>query len=225
MTWDWSTAGKMGPDGKPMTRKDAKGHVTYDSRKGDFTLAVNVVPEYAWFNGQVKYTLVGDPVDKGAGVTPINRFLGGPDDGRSMIWPVKVFRGAQPYDTVTKSLVTPHTAGLDDAAFWKTFDWGKAIAAGMASVNKPFSGQIDFVKTEMSWPITHMVAPKEKALDCKDCHRDGGRLASIKGVYLPGRDRNPLLDAAGFGLAGLTLLGVLGHGAVRFTMRGKGRNK
>ena len=222
MTWDWSTAGKMGPDGKPMTRKDAKGHVTYDSRKGDFTLAENVVPEYAWFNGQVKYTLVGDPVDKGAGVTPINRFLGGPDDGRSMIWPVKVFRGAQPYDPVTKSLVTPHTAGQDDAAFWKTFDWGKAIAAGMASVNKPFSGQIDFVKTEMSWPITHMVAPKEKALDCKDCHRDGGRLAAVKGVYLPGRDRNTLLDTAGFGLAGLTLLGVLGHGAVRVVMRGKG---
>ena len=139
-----------------------------------------------------------------------------------MIWPVKVFRGAQPYDPVTKSLVTPHTAGLDDAAFWKTFDWGKAIAAGMASVNKPFSGQIDFVKTEMSWPITHMVAPKEKALDCKDCHRDGGRLAAVKGVYLPGRDRNTLLDTAGFGLAGLTLLGVLGHGAVRVVMRGKG---
>jgi hypothetical protein len=95
----------------------------------------------------------------------------------------------------------------------------------MASVNKPFSGKIDFVKTEMSWPITHMVAPKEKALDCKDCHRDGGRLAAIKGVYLPGRDRNAMLDAAGFGLAGLTLLGVLGHGAVRFAMRGKGAKK
>jgi len=57
LNWDWSTAGKMGPDGKPMTQKDAKGHVTYDSRKGDFILGENVVPEYYWFNGKVTYTL------------------------------------------------------------------------------------------------------------------------------------------------------------------------
>jgi octaheme c-type cytochrome (tetrathionate reductase family) len=93
LSWDWSTAGKMGPDGKPMTKKDAKGHVIYDSRKGDFELGENVPPEYVWFNGQVKYTLLGDKVDKAAGITPINRFLGGPDDGQSLIWPVKVFRG------------------------------------------------------------------------------------------------------------------------------------
>ncbi len=225
MTWDWSTAGKMGADGKPMVKKDAKGKVIYDTRKGDFSLAENVVPEYTWFNGQIKYTLVGDKVDKSTGVTPINRFLGGPDDGKSMIWPVKVFRGAQPYDPVTHSLVTPHTAGQDDTAYWKNFDWGKAIASGMASVNAPFSGKIDFLKTEMSWPITHMVAPKEKALDCQDCHRDGGRLAAIKGVYLPGRDRNELLDAAGFGLAGMTLIGMLAHGGLRIVTRRKGEKK
>jgi len=160
--------------------------------------------------------------ERRTGVTPINRFLGGPDDGKSMIWPVKVFRGVQPYDPVTHSLVAPHTAGQDDSSYWKHFDWGKAIASGMATVNAPFSGKVDFLKTEMSWPITHMVAPKEKALDCRDCHRRGGRLAAITGVYLPGRDHNPLLDGAGFGLAGLTLLGMLAHGGLRILARGKG---
>jgi hypothetical protein len=74
----------------------------------------------------------------------------------------------------------------------------------------------------MSWPITHMVAPKEQALGCVECHRDGGRLAAVRGVYLPSRDGNELLDKAGFGLAGLTLLGVLGHGAMRIVSRRRG---
>jgi hypothetical protein len=95
----------------------------------------------------------------------------------------------------------------------------------MATVNAPFSGKIDFLKTEMSWPITHMVAPKEKALACQDCHRDNGRLAALKGVYLPGRDRNELLDSIGFGLAGLTLIGMLAHGSLRIVTRRKGEKK
>jgi len=221
MTWDWSTAGQMGPDGKPMVKKDAKGHVIYDSKKGDFTLAENAKPEYAWFNGKVTYTLLGDKVDKSDGVTPINKLEGSANDGKSMIWPLKVFRGVQPYDPVNKTLVTPHTAGMDDTAYWTNFGWEKAIATGMKVSGAPFSGEVDFVKTEMSWPITHMVAPKEKALGCVECHSDNGRLAGIDGVYLPARDRLGQLDRLGWGLALLTLLGVVGHGAMRMASRGR----
>ena len=46
MSWDWSTAGKMDDKGKPIVKKDDKKHVIYDSRKGDFVLEENVVPEY-----------------------------------------------------------------------------------------------------------------------------------------------------------------------------------
>jgi len=191
MSWDWSTAGRMGPDGKPMQIKDAKGGVIYDTKKGDFTLAENVVPEYIWFNGEVKYTLLGDPVDKSAKFTPINRFEGSPTDGKSMIWPVKVFRGVQPYDPVNKSLVIPHTTGSDEASYWKHFNWEKAIAAGMAYVGLPFSGQVDFIKTEMTWPINHMVAPKEKALACRECHIKNGRMKDVPGVDMPGRYMEP----------------------------------
>jgi hypothetical protein len=38
---------------------------------------------------------------------------------------------------------------------------------------------------------------------------------------MPGSHSNPLLDKLGWGLALLTLLGVMGHGAVRFASRGK----
>ena len=50
----------------------------------------------------------------------------------------------------------------------------------------PYSGKFDFIKTQMDWPITHMVAPKDKALGCVQCHAKDGRLAGLPGIYMPG---------------------------------------
>lgn len=189
MMWDWSQAGKMDADGKPYETKDAKGHLVYDSKKGAFILAENVIPSYVWFNGEVRYTTLGDKVEKSQGYVPINRFMGSPTDGKSRIWPVKVYRGIQPYDPVNKTLVIPktHEGDGDPASYSISFDWQKAVAAGMAEVGAPFSGNVDFIRTQMLWPITHMVAPKEKTLGCKECHnRNGGfsegRLKDVPGL-------------------------------------------
>ncbi len=219
MTWDWSTAGQKDAQGQAITRKEAKGRITYESRKGDFTLAENVKPEYAWFNGHIEYTLLTDKIEKTDQRTPINKIGGSATDGKSLIWPMKVFRGAQPYDPVNKTLITPHTAGNDDTGFWKNLAWDKAIPVGMKDSGAPYSGKFEFINTEMSWPITHMVAPKEKALGCVECHVKDGRLAGITGVYLPGRDGSRLVDMAGWGIALLTLIGVLGHGTLRVVHR------
>lgn len=219
MRWDWSTAGRLSPEGKPLLLKDDKGRVIYDSKKGDFVLGENVVPEYAWFNGDVTYTLLGDKVEKGDKPTRINTLGGSPADGRSLIWPMKVFRGSQPYDPVSNTLVTPHTAGNDDTAYWKNFGWEKAIATGMKASGAPFSGKFDFINTEMSWPITHMVAPKGDAVRCNECHMQGGRLDRIEGVYIPGRDGNRWVSLIGWLAAGGTLAGVLLHGLVRIVRR------
>ncbi|UCE89322.1 MAG: cytochrome C, partial [Pseudomonadota bacterium] len=193
-------------------------HVIYNSKKGDFTLGENVVPGYVWFNGKVNYTLVGDRVDPSSGLVQINRFEGSPYDGASVIWPVKVFYGVQPYDPVNKSLVVPHLAGNDDTAYWKNFNWERAVRTGMQYVNAPFSGKVDFVRTEMYWPITHMVAPAADALGCADCHATRGRLEGVDGVYIPGRDANVLVDMIGFTLAAVALLGVLIHGGLRVVL-------
>ncbi|OGT89097.1 MAG: cytochrome C [Gammaproteobacteria bacterium RIFOXYA12_FULL_61_12] len=218
MSWDWSTAGQKGSDGKHMVKKDATGHVTYDTRKGDFALGHDVVPEYRWFNGDIKYTLLGDKVEKSDSPTPINRIDGSPTDGRSMIWPMKIMRGLQPFDPVNKTLVMPHVAGNDDIGYWKNLEWEKAIADGMRNVNAPFSGKVDFIKTEMYWPITHMVAPKEKVVSCTECHAADSRLKGLPGIYMPGHSAKGWLDIIGW-LAALTaLLGVLIHGAVRITL-------
>lgn len=176
MTWDWSKAGQLNSEGKPIVTKDETGHVIYDGQKGEFTYGADVVPEYVWFNGQVQYTLAGEEIDP-TGIVSINKFLGGKDDAQSKIWPVKRFEAMQPYDIVNNTLVIPHLFGSDESAYWGNYDWNNAITYGMEYAGLPYSGQYGFVATEMYWPITHMVAPAEEAVTCQECHTaEGGRL-------------------------------------------------
>jgi hypothetical protein len=65
----------------------------------------------------------------------------------------------------------------------------RAIAAGMAKNGKPYSGNFGIVETYSFWPITHMVAPREQALNRQDCHAKQGRLSELKGFYLTGSAR------------------------------------
>ena len=221
MTWDWSTAGKLSKDGKRIQTRTSSGKVAYDSKKGDFTYDRYVIPEYVWFNGAVKYTLFGDKVD-GSETVKINDFQGGPDDPTARIWPIKKFRGKQPFDKGNQTLAVFHTAGKDKAAFWGNYDWEKSMEAGMKATGVPYSGKMGFVATEMSWPITHMVAPKEDAVSCVQCHKEEGRLKDVPGIYMPATGSTPILDKLGFLAALLTLLGVLVHGGIRIFNSRKG---
>ncbi len=108
-----------------------------------------------------------------------------------------------------------HLWGNDEDALWGNYDFGKAIEAGMKKNGIPYSGEWGFVETYSYWPINHMVAPKDDALDCSSCHADDGRLNHLKGFYMPGTGRNKLLDLIGLLAVLGTLAGVLGHGALR----------
>ena len=212
--WDWSTAGKKDEKGKPLVKKDAQGYDTYHFKKGDFEWDSNVVPTYRWFDGEIRYTLLNDTIDP-SGVVPINVVKGSYDDPSSRIWPFKVMRGRQPYDKQQNILAVPHLFGKDETAFWKNFDWKKALTTGLQARGKEFSGEHDFVETEYFWPLTHMVSPKESALSCDECHSRNGRLTDVGGFYMPGRDRSVLLDTAGWLLVFGVLAGVVLHGLIR----------
>ncbi len=162
--WDWSTAGHDWPEDLHE----------YLKIKGSFVYASNYTPEYAWYNGVVadRY-LLGDEIDPAA-VTRLNPPAGSILDPSAMIWPFKIHRGVQPYDTVYRYLLQPKTVG--EGGFWTDFDWDQAFALGSQATGLPYSGQYGWARTEMFWPLTHMVAPAGNALQCADCHSPEGRL-------------------------------------------------
>lgn len=203
MTWDWSTAGEKGPDGKNKIVKDADGNPVYDTQKGTFTWQADVIPEYRWSNGGTTFVTLDTPVSPAERVT-INRLHGSESDARSRIVPVKRFTGRQPYDAGQQRLVVPHLYGTDADAYWKSFDWARAVAAGQAYVGRTFVGPVGFVETEMFWIQNHMVAPKEKALRCTDCHTPEGRLDFAALGYSPSRAAR-LKTLAGFQIARVEL--------------------
>ncbi len=217
MSWDWSTAGQMGPDGKPVVRHE-DGRPVYDSRKGDFVWASHVEPEYFWFNGKLTYVTLTDRIDPSSPVL-INAPVGSYDDPNARIYPFKVHRGKQPYDKQNNTFLAPHLFGKGDAAYWSNFDWEKSIETGMRYMELPYSGEMGFVETEYVLQTTHMVAPREQSLRCDECHSRDGRLGNLEGFYIPGRDRHKALDFMGWSMVLASLLGVTIHGALRFIRR------
>jgi len=86
----------------------------------------------------------------------------------------------------------------------------------MKRLGLPYSGEYGFIQTVMYWPLNHMVAPKDKSVSCAECHtRNNGRLVNLTGFYLPGRDRNNLLDFFGRWLIILSIAGVIIHNTLR----------
>jgi hypothetical protein len=134
-----------------------------------------VTPEYVWYNGGMTYVTLDDTINPDQ-VVAINQLHGSLLDSKSLIFPVKRFTGVQPYDAGLNTLAVPHLFGSDTNAYWKSFDWNLALQAGMAYVDREYSGQLGFVRTEMFWFQNHMVAPKEQALTCTSCHTPGARL-------------------------------------------------
>jgi octaheme c-type cytochrome (tetrathionate reductase family) len=251
MWWDWSKAGKMNDKGKPLVEKvqlkDEKV-LSYHGKKGEFIWAKDEVPDYVWFNGTMKHTFIADEIDD---VTPvkdkcdhshgrldkidvdkpvvwINRVNTDYADPKARIWPAKIHRGIQPYDPENKRLVIPKLfpgSGSDKGeAYWKSFDWDRAITAGMKYADLPYSGKYDWIQTEMIWPLKHTVAPKEDAVGCAECHVSGpeGRLADLGGFYMPGRDRSSLIDGIGIIMVLLSIAGAVLHGILRVVLKNKG---
>ncbi len=163
-TWDWSKAGDS-------SRKEDPHH--YLKIKGEFAYQQDAVPEYRWFDLTVDRYLLGDRIDPEK-VTSLNPPRGGIGEPAARIWPFKVHRAVQPYDAGNRYLFPPVTGG--PGGYWTSFDWDSAFRLGEKASGLPYSGKFGFARTEMYWPLSHMVAPAEKALGCTECHGSGSRL-------------------------------------------------
>jgi len=162
--WDWSTSGQDLPE----------DHFTYLKIKGTFVYEKDYQPQYKWFNGNLDYRyLVGDTIDPSQ-PTMINLPAGEISDPQARIFPFKVHVANQPYDAVNNYLLQPITAG--ENGYWTNFDWDNAFTLAEEITGLEYSGEYGFAETWMFWPTTHMVQPKEDALQCNDCHSLEGRL-------------------------------------------------
>jgi octaheme c-type cytochrome (tetrathionate reductase family) len=160
--WDWSEAGD-----------DSREESTHEylKIKGSFVYEKNLKPEFRWYNGLAGRYLLGDPLEEG-GVTALNRPKGDINDPDARIWPFKIHVAKQPYDVQNNYLLQPVTSG--EGGFWKEFDWNQALELGAEVTGMDYSGDFGFATTTMYWPQTHMVAPKDQALQCKACHCEDG---------------------------------------------------
>ncbi len=229
MWWDWSKAGKMDENGKPMVLHDSLDGFEvdiYHTKKGEFKWARNIEPEYFWYNGSIGATVVSDKIDPSK-VVEVNEIHGSYDDSTARIYPFKVHRGTQPYDAVNKTFVVPKLFGKKGTgAYWAEYDWNKAITVGMEYTGAPYSGKYDFVETKMYWLVSHMVAPKEEAMECEECHsQSDSRLSNLAGFYMPARDAGGIIDTLGIIFLILTFIGVFAHGMLRIVFTSKKKKK
>jgi octaheme c-type cytochrome (tetrathionate reductase family) len=172
MFWDWSAAGQDLPEDTH----------SYLKIKGSFIYEANFVPAYAWYNGNSDRYLLGDVIEPGE-TTAINRPLGDINDSTALIWPFKIHQAIQIFDPVFNYLIQPVTAG--EGGYWSEFNWDQAARLGAEATGLAYSGEYGFTETEMYWPLAHMVAPKEYALQCSQCHGDSGRM-DWEGLGYPG---------------------------------------
>ncbi len=164
ISWDWSTSGQDTPE----------DHFTYLKIKGSFVYEKDFLPTYVWFDGNLEYRYInGDKIDP-ATQTYINKPAGDIKNPQAKIFPFKVHVAKQPYDAVNNYLLAPITAGPN--GYWTNFDWNNAFKLAESVTGLEYSGEYGFAETLMYWPTTHMVQPKENALQCESCHGPDGRL-------------------------------------------------
>ena len=228
--WDWSTAGQLASDGSILDSANEvcpDTTIHYDSKHGTITYGKNLTPEYYWFNGYTDHHFIEDEIN--SDTVYLTSIFGSYEDNinpmdannPSKIYPFKIMRGKQPYDPINKTLIQLNTiGGPGSGAFWADFDWQLAIQNGMNAVDMPYSGEYDFIETVSHWPLAHMVSPADQALSCEQCHvNEGGVLDNLTGFYLPGRDRNKLIEIFGVLFIILSIVGVAVHSTMRIINR------
>ncbi len=175
--WYWSDAGQ---NIDPIPVDPDTGRATYDKKKGTFVWENNVRPTLLYFDGKWDRLMIGTN-DQYVGTPPVNLAKPSADytTPGAMIYPFKKMVGNQVADANNKTMLVPHLFGMKGGPnpYWGKFDWDLAIRDGAATTGQTYSGDYEFVDTEMFLTVNHEVAPAEQAYGkdgaCADCHLDG----------------------------------------------------
>jgi octaheme c-type cytochrome (tetrathionate reductase family) len=184
--WEQAGAGTAPATCAPADPAVLPNRSSYSKQKGCFVWQNNVRPVLRYFDGKWNRMMINTndgytslPVDL-ASPTATYRTAG------AMIYPFKLMVGNQPADKNfkagknTKTVLVPNLFGnatTDADAYWVSFDWARALASGAAYTQQEYSGEYEFVDTEMLLKVDHEVAPKEQAYGfgnvCTGCHAQG----------------------------------------------------
>ena len=140
----------------------------------------NVIPEYAFWNGQNGFYNFGDPAVAGQAMAwP----LGDITDGK--LYPFKLHTAMLPQDPVTGAII-PAKAGI----LFQTGDMDRAILTGATESSFSLTRGYTFVETTRWMGIYHEMPPASQALTCAECHDATDRIDFSALGYTPVETRN-----------------------------------
>ncbi len=170
MVRDWSTP---------------KYHEEADKYSATITLEKDVKPVYAWFDGTTWEQLPGVPVTtRPDGTVGMMLPQGHRGEAGARIYPFKLHRGKLPVLDSNGYLVP-----IVVEEFFADGDIDKAVKNAADEMYGVENASYHWVDTTRYMGIFHEVEPGTKALECLDCHSQGGRL-DWKAL---GYDGDPLL--------------------------------
>jgi hypothetical protein len=147
----------------------------------------DVQPVYAWFNGKSRVTLMGESVRPDPdGVVSLMKPEGNRKDKTAKIHAFKLHQAKVPL-LEGKEWIIP--LAVDD--FFITGDLDRAVIDGCEAAYGIHDPTYRWIEVRRYMGIFHEVQPADRALECLDCHREGGRMdwAAL------GYRGDPLLDA------------------------------
>ena len=157
MVRDWS---------KPLYHEDK------DKWTATITFGKDVVPAYAWFNGKTRESILGQEVkpDKD-GVLTMMQPQGSRKDKNAKIHAFKLHRGTLPMLKKEHKLIP---IGVDE--FFIDGNMEEAVARGAKAQYGIDDPDYEWIPVRRYMGIFHEVQPAANALQCLDCHREGGRM-------------------------------------------------
>ncbi len=172
MVRDWSTP---------------KRHEEANKYSATITFGKDVVPEYAWFNGKTRLMKMGDKIKRNDdGTVTMMAPQGKRKDKHSKIHAFKLHLGVLPVLKEKEWLIP---IAVDE--FFIDGDIEKGVNEGAAAAYGIHHPDYEWVNTKRYMGIYHEVRPADKALECLDCHREGGRM----NWQALGYKKDPILDA------------------------------
>jgi hypothetical protein len=163
-----------------------------DKYTATIKLEQNVKPVYAWFNGNTREQLLGEPIERRPdGTVGMMVPQGSRKDPKARIYAFKLHRAKMPLldgKNWIIPIVVEHvfpTGQIDPAV--------KQAAKETYGINNASYG---WVETSRYMGIFHEVQPASKALQCLDCHGSPGRM-DWKALGYPGDPLTTLMSSHG----------------------------